>query len=220
MAEEHPELSDEEFQELYDQARLALHLKRAEEALEIAQRLVAARPASTTAHELLGDAKAALGQLEEAEAEYRLAAELEPANADAQRKLGEVVLQRKSAEFQQRMLQMQLEDRTLRGIGRPQAEGAAMRSGLFPGLGQLYNGEYEKGAALTAGAMLTLGLAVNGVFGLLSPETSHGREIFCLVFGGIGYLIIYTYSIWDAVRGAREHQRLRELYRPPEKPTG
>lgn len=218
MAEEHPELSDEEFEELYDRVRLALHVKRTEEALEIAQRLVAARPQSTTAHELLGDVRVALGQLDEAEQEYRLAAELEPANADAYRKLGEVVLQRKSAEFEQRMLEMQLEERTMRGVGHPEAEGAAMRSGLFPGLGQLYNGEYEKGAALTAGAMITLGLAVNGAFELLSPEASHGREVFYLVVGGVGYLAIYVYSIWDAIRTAREHQRLRQLYRTSDKP--
>ncbi|MCX7597990.1 MAG: tetratricopeptide repeat protein [Armatimonadetes bacterium] len=218
MAEEHTGLSDEEFEKLYDDARLALHVKRTEEALEIAQRLVGARPTSTTAHELLGDVKAALGQLEEAEQEYRLAAELEPANADAHRKLGAVVLQRKSAEFQQRMLEMQLEDRTLRGAPHPEAEGAAVRSGLFPGLGQLYNGDYEKGAALAAGGMITLGLAVNGVFGLISPETGHGREVFYLVLGGIGYLAIYVYSIWDAIRTAREHQRMRDLYRPTEKP--
>lgn len=216
MAEEHPALSDEEFEKLYDDARLALHVRRIEEALEIAQRLVAAKPSSTTAHELLGDVKAALGQLEEAEKEFRLAAELEPANADAHRKLGEVVLRRKSAEFEQRMLEMQLEDRTLRGAPHPEAEGAAIRSGLFPGLGQLYNGDYEKGAALAAGGMITLGLAVNGVFGLLTPESSHGREVLYLVFGGIGYLVIYVYSIWDAIRTAREHQRMKELYRPPE----
>lgn len=217
MAEEHPELSDEEFEKLYDDARLALHVQRVEEALEIAQRLVAARPSSTTAHELMGDVKTALGQLEEAEKEFRLAAQLEPANADAHRKLGEVVLRRKSAEFEQRMLEMQLEDRTLRGAPHPEAEGAAIRSGLFPGLGQLYNGDYEKGAALAAGGMITLGLAVNGVFGLLTPESSHGREVLQLVFGSIGYLVIYVYSIWDAIRTARDHQRMKQLYRPPER---
>lgn len=216
MADNEESLTEDEFQEMYDQALLSLHLKRLDEARETADRMLAARPDSTTAHELAGDVAMASGHLDQAEDEYRKAAEIEPANADAQRKIGEVVLQRRSADFERELMQMQIEDRTQRGMGRAEPEGAAMRSGLFPGLGQLYNGEYEKGAVLAVGGMIFLGLGVNGIFDLFSPEGG-GHGLAYVVVGGIGYLAVYAYSIWDAVRGAREQERLRSLYHPPGK---
>jgi tetratricopeptide (TPR) repeat protein len=210
VADEERNLTEEECQELQDQVQLALHLGRGEEALELARRLAAAQPGSTTAHELLADALVKAGELEEAEAEYRHAAEVEPANADAQRKLGEVVLRRRSLDFERQLLQMGMDDRSARGAGRVEPDGAALRSGLFPGLGQLYVGDYEKGAALAVVGLGLLGLAVNGAFDLVSPDKGWGA--YYLTFGGIGYVAVYVYSIWDAVRSAREQQRQRQLF--------
>ncbi len=216
-AEDASPLSDDEFQELYDKARLDLHLGRPKEALELAERMVASRGDSTTAHEVLGDAYAALGKLQDAEAAYRRAIELEAANADAQRKLGEVVLQIRSTELQHEFLENRLQDKALRGVVDPEPEAAAFRSGLFPGLGQLYNGEYEKGVALAVAGLVCLGFLTQGVFSLLSPEYSGPYSAYYAAFGGIVGLGIYVYSIWDAARGARSHAQLTELYRRPTK---
>ncbi len=206
-------LTDEEFQELYDKARLALHVGRLEEAAEIARRLVEARPNSTTAHELLGDVYAEQDRLEEAEAEYRRAAELEPANADAQRKLGEVVLRRKQTEIEAHLLELDLAELAARGYSNPEPEAAALRSALFPGLGQLYNGEYEKGFALAAVGLVAAGFAVDGIFGLIVPEQSSALAPVYAVAGAVAYIAVYVFSIWDAVKGAREHQEVTKLYR-------
>ncbi len=213
-------LSDEEFQEIYDKARMALHLRKVDEALRLAQQLAEKRPDSTTAHELLGDALAAANKLGEAEAEYRRAIELEPANADAQRKLGEVVLRIKDREFQKQMLEMRLQEQAFRGMGSPEPEGAALRSGLFPGLGQLYNGEYEKGFGLAAAGLVCLGLIAHGAFAMMTPEQANPYATWYLTFGLVAGLGVYVYSIWDAARGAREHGELTRLYRQPDEDEG
>ncbi len=213
------QLSDEEFEELYDRARLALKSGRADEALELARQLVAARPGSTTAHELLGDAMAALDRWQEAADEYKKAAELEPANADAHTKYGQAILRLKDEEFQRRMMQLELEGRAFRGFSNPQPEAAALRSGLFPGLGQLYNGEYEKGIALGAAALVTLGIAVHGLMGTFSPEgTEPPYASIMAVIGAALFFSIYVFSIWDAIKGAREQSQLRSLFRQTKRP--
>ncbi|MCD6352496.1 MAG: tetratricopeptide repeat protein, partial [Armatimonadetes bacterium] len=191
-------LSDEEFQELFDRARMALHVGHAEEGLQVAQQMVQARPQSTTAQEVLGDALRALGHLEEAEQAYRRAAELEPANADAQRKLGEVVLQRKEGDLARQLIEDRLEEKALRGWSDPEPEAAALRSALFPGLGQLYNGEYEKGGAFVIGGLVCLGLLTEGIFGLMSPTNQNPYSTTYTVIGALVGFGLYCYAIWDA----------------------
>jgi tetratricopeptide (TPR) repeat protein len=212
-SEELPSLNDEEFQQLYDKARMALHLGQPTEALEIAQRMVAARGESTTAQEVLGDAYAALDRLGEAEQAYRRAAELEPANADALRKLGEVVLRIKNAELQVRFVEERLQAKALRGVHDPDPEGAAARSALFPGLGQLYNGDYEKGVAFGTLGLVCIAFLSHGLLELLSTGESHPYASLFAVFGGTVGLAVYIYSIWDAARGAKSHRELTQLYR-------
>jgi tetratricopeptide (TPR) repeat protein len=207
-------VNEEEFQQLYDRARLALHLGRLEEALAVAEQMAATWPNSTTVAELLGDVYAAADRLAEAEAQYRRAAELEPANADAQRKLGEVVLRRADAQLQQRQWELQLQAQALRGAARPEPDAAALRSALFPGLGQLYNGEYEKGFLLAAAALVALGLAVHGLTSVFEENSAAGAWVY-IFSGGLLYLGLYAYSIWDALRGARAHEELTRLYRQP-----
>jgi tetratricopeptide (TPR) repeat protein len=230
VADDAAQLGEEEFQQLYDRARMALHLARNDEALDLARKMLAARPDSTTAHEVMGDVLLTRNQLPEAEAEFRRASELEPANADAQRKLGEVVLRRSEPEFQRRMLQADLEDHSHRGMHKPDPKAAALRSGLFPGFGQLYNGDFERGAAVAFAAMVLLGVTLTGLLGafpgILSgffpgkvsvgePSPYNWPEI---ILGSLGYTILYVYSIWEATQAAREHARSGRLYNlPPQK---
>ncbi len=221
-------MSEEEFDGLYDKARLALHLARLEEASDLATRMLAARPESTTAHELMGDVYALTNKLAEAEAEFRLASELEPANADAQRKLGEVVLRRAAPSFDRLLLEADLADRSHRGMHKANPQAAAFRSALFPGLGQLYNGEYERGLVLAGLGIILLGISLAGLAGafpgvLSDIFTKHSRELpppssygwAEMLIGGIGYVVLYLYSIWEASRSAREEAGPGSLYTPP-----
>jgi tetratricopeptide (TPR) repeat protein len=227
-AENAAQMPEEEFDGLYDKARMALHLGRVEEARDIASSMVAARPESTTAHELMGDVLALLNKLPEAEAEFRHASELEPANADAQRKLGEIVLRRAAPSFDRLLLEADLADRSHRGAHKPDAQAAALRSALFPGLGQLYNGDYELGLALAGIGIVLLGISLTGLAGAFPGVlgdifTKHSRELpppspygwAEMIVGGLGYTVLYFYAIWEASRTAREEAGAGRLYTPP-----
>lgn len=219
-------VTEEEFDALFNRVRMAIHLARLDEARELATKMLASRPMSTTAHEVMGDVLAASNRLPQAEAEFRRAAELEPANSDAQRKLGEVVLRRSAPEFQRHLLETDLAGSN-RAMHKPDPQAAALRSAVFPGLGQLYNGDYERGLGLAVGAMILLGVAINGFVsafpGVLSGISHHatggaqpsGYGWAELLLGGIAYAIVYCYSIWNAARSARDSAASAELYRPP-----
>jgi tetratricopeptide (TPR) repeat protein len=221
-------MSEDDFDRLYDKARMAIHLARLDEARDIADSMVAARPESTTAHELMGDVYALINKLPEAEAEFRKASELEPANADALRKLGEVVLRRAAPTFDRLMIEATLADRSASVMHKPNPQAAAFRSGLFPGLGQLYNGDYERGLVMAGIGIVFLGLSLAGLSGAfpgvlsdIFPKHVHDIPLPSpygwteLTIGGLGYTAVYLYSIWDAARTAREEADSGSLYTPP-----
>jgi len=147
-------LEEEEiFGRLADETARGLHLNRLEQAAEGVQKLLEMSPESTTALELHGDVLRAQGDIKAARAAYQHALEAEPANADAERKYAELALQLDQATWDRdALLAGDLE--RFKGAPHKQAGGAAARSLLFPGLGQLYNGDFELGVALALAALL------------------------------------------------------------------
>ncbi len=203
-------LEPDEVGRLFDTVRRALHARRIPNAAEAAEELLEKHPDSTTAHELMGDVLAAQGKRSQAKEEYKRALELEPANADAERKFAELALMVGQSERTRQMLVAgDLEG--LRGAVRKENGAAAARSLFFPGLGQLYNGEYERGMATVLAAFPLFGLAVWGIsafIGAAAPESERYHrvpmstlQVILALLGLLGYGAVLAWSVWDAYRG-------------------
>jgi membrane protein implicated in regulation of membrane protease activity len=80
---------------------------------------------------------------------------------------------------------------------------------FFPGLGQLYNGEYEKGMITVLAGFPLFGLAVWGVAEFIA--SAHPRNPYPLtpfgtaaaIIGLLGYGALLVWSVWDAYRAAQ-----------------
>ena len=192
-----------ELEHLYDSAQRSLHWQRLDEAKETVQKILELTPDSTSAHELWGDILLASGDKEAAAEQFERALELEPANADAERKYGLVVLQLQEA-IQQREALESGDLSRFRGAANKDPGLAASRSMFFPGLGQLYNGEYQKGVILAVVGLILLVPAVDKIFGwlLASQPASVGATILGWV-GLISYLLVWAYGIYDAYRSGQ-----------------
>lgn len=83
---------------------------------------------------------------------------------------------------------------------------AVFLSGIFPGLGQLYNGERGKAALFALGALLT-------GFGPLSPldiDIDLGDPtagLLGILLASVPFLVIAAWSVVDAYRAARATQQ-------------
>ncbi len=198
----------------------ALYFQRLEEAERAVVKLAEVAPDSTTTWELRGDVLLAQGKLPEASQAFEKAIELEPANADAERKFAAVQLDLSEAQGQREMLESgNLEQ--LRGAVSKEPGAAAARSAFFPGLGQVYNGEYEKGVAMFVVAFALLIPTVRLLVSWMSPA----QNISTLggVFGYIGlfgFLGLYIYGIYDAYRGSEPAADQQAFVTPPSKPPG
>ena len=197
--------SEEEVGRLVDQVARDLHYSRLEAAEAGVRQLLELAPESTTAHELHGDVLRARGQASAARQEYRRAVELEPANADAERKYAELALQLSERDrARDAILSGDLE--RFRGAGRKDPAGAASRSLLFPGLGQLYNGDYELGLGLAlAGFGLLAAFLLLFLAPLIESLGSRGAKPGPGIWGTlslVALLALYGYSAYQAYRGA------------------
>ena len=191
------QLDDLEIADLYDTAQRNLHYGRLDAAKDCAQRILQVAPDSTSAHELWGDVLLALGDKQAAAEEFKQAGELEPANADAERKYGMVLVQLRQGAQQRQALESGDLSR-FRGAADKDPSVAAGRSALFPGMGQLYNGEYEKGVVLAALALLLLIPAVDKVFQWLMPSGPVSLAADILGWLSLfGYLLVYSYGVYD-----------------------
>lgn len=197
------ELDDLDIQNLYETAWRSLHYRRLDEAQDVAEKILQIAPDSTSAHELWGDVLLALGDKEAAAAEFKHALELEPANVDAERKYGMVVLQLQEAAGQRQALESGDLSR-FRGVATKEPSVAAGRSAVFPGMGQLYNGEYEKGVVLAVLGLLLVIPAVNKFFEWVMPSgpPSLGGSILGWL-GLIGYALTWAYSVYDAYQSGQ-----------------
>lgn len=195
--------------ELCDKVRFAVAANDGAAAVRAGESLIEAFPESTTAHEIMGDALMAAGKRTRAKDEYKRAMEIEPANADAERKYAEAMLfigqvQRTRSILETGDISM------IRGAVHKDPKAAALRSVLFPGLGQLYNGDYERGVAFVVVGFILFGLAAWGVMAfftsavITSSDPMSAGEILGALIGCIGYVSLLGWSVWDAQRDSSE----------------
>ncbi len=205
--------------ELVRRTRRAISMGRPDQAEATAAQAAELAPDTTTVEELLGDVAVAHGRHVEARGHYERALEIEPSNADAEEKYAQAVLSiGSSARLRERM-----ED----AVDSPEEYSRFRRSPVvaafysaIPGLGQLYNHQYEKGLAMAAAAMLLLAwvlsklLAYSGaslIADARNPrlDTQSARQVVegygpliwtLIVLAIILYLAIWVYSIVDAYR--------------------
>lgn len=187
---------------LYDTVRRSLHYGKVAEAATAAAELLKQRPKSTDAHELMGDVLLARGMRAEARSEYKTAMELEPANADAERKFAQATLLIGESE-RVRDLMMGGDIAGAQAMTHKDARGAMVRSLLFPGIGQLYKGDVDKGIIMALAALPLCGVALWGFVGFLTsmlprigePMTA-GQTVLALI-GILGYAGVWIWSLWD-----------------------
>ncbi|MFP3903644.1 MAG: tetratricopeptide repeat protein [Armatimonadota bacterium] len=202
-----------------------------EEAQKLAQELVADFPESTSAHEMYGDVYIAAGDSAEARKHYRKAMELEPANADAERKFGAALINMSDTERRRKMIQDLLSGADDHAVDSRRPLNATLIALVFPGLGQLYNREHEKGIIAFVLAAVLVILLFHWL--VLTPwemvvarsadqklsfagQLQEAEQVLSTmpwtywvpVVGALLLLLgIYIYGIWDAYTTARKRSR-------------
>lgn len=147
---------EEEFSKLCDELSLQLRLNRVSLAAAISEQLLARWPDSTTAHELAGDVAVAQGKLGAARKEYQAALKIEPANIDAERKYGMALLTQTPDERRTALISDIIADPKAHRSSDRKPLNAVLNALIFPGLGQLYNREHEKGLLFASVGAISL----------------------------------------------------------------
>ncbi len=230
------ELQQQQLDRLFLNAGIFLRQRRLSEAKEAIAELRKLDPDSSEVWELQGDLLRQQGKRRPAQEAYKRAFELDSSNANAEKKYAELVLfigEETRAKQERRAV---VEDPTKHKPERRNPVLAAVYSCFFPGFGQLYNRQHEKGLAMLFVAAILLMLLVNAV--VLSPyrrmvEDTGGRSLsyaqqfglwgdqirqipwyawLLVVFGLLTFVTLHIYAIADATlvarREAKEADRL------------
>lgn len=208
-----------ELGEIVRRVRRAISMGRIDEAEKYAVRVQQIAPETTTAEELLGDLAMERGEFEQAREHYQRALEIEPANADAEARLGEAVLRiREGVDARVRMQEAVENPEEYTPFSKSPIVAAVYS--VVPGLGQLYNQQYEKGLALVTAAMLLLAWVLSEVLSYTGASMiavarnprlrseaaqeiveAYGPMMWTLVALAVAaYFAIWIYSIVDAYR--------------------
>jgi len=228
------QLAREQFDRHILTARLFLKQNRHADAQGVVDQLLEEHADNSEVMELQGDVLRVQGKRKDARAAYEKAVELDKTNVTAERKHAELVLfigEGERAE-KQRLSLLENPDGP-RGDGKKRsALSAVIYACIFPGLGQLYNREHEKGLALFVAGALGLILLLNGV--ILAPSRAVARSAgagagmtfgeqfgawgdelraipwwgWCLaILGLVAFVGLHMYSIYDATKVARAAEK-------------
>ena len=190
---------------------------------ELGAELLERFPESTSAYEFMGDVLLLGGNSAKARAHFKRAMELEPANADAERKFASALLNLSQSELDRQMARNLVTGGVIAPPRDPdRSRNAVVAALLFPGLGQLYNRQYAKGLTVFVAAAVGLILLFNGL--VVGPWTRVTLEAgdtplpfseqmrlvglvvgamatwykLLLLLGLLGFLVVYAYCIYDA----------------------
>lgn len=169
---------------------------------DLCEKALELNPDAST-HEMLGDLLMELGRAEEAQKHFKEALSLQPGRVSAEAKLGRATL-----ELDRRILQIEEARRLLDNPNelndnRHNSGMATFLSAVFPGFGQIYKEEYQKGAALMVFQILCLAYlgaskgtsALIRMFGPDKDTASIGPLTVLVLAVSVS---VYIYSIVDA----------------------
>ncbi|MCC6729121.1 MAG: hypothetical protein IT208_07260 [Chthonomonadales bacterium] len=165
------------------------------EAERLCMEAAAIAPGNAEALELLGDVMQGTGRVDDAVYAYRRSHEADPGRRSAERKYAEL------------MLRQNREIALLRDEFVPRNPTiAVMLSALFPGAGQVYNGDGAKGLAIALGMLICVAILGWTPLGFRQGMTGipAGLVLFVLVAGGL-----YIAGVVDANLSARRGRKRR-----------
>jgi tetratricopeptide (TPR) repeat protein len=226
------ELQQQQVDRLFLNAGIFLRQGRLSEAEEAIDELRKVRPESSEAWELQGDLLRQKGKRRPAQEAYKRAFELDSTNAKAERKYAELVLfiseEHRAAQRQREVVDDPSKYKPER---RRSPTLATVYACFFPGFGQLYNRQHEKGLVMLFVAAIILMLLVNAI--ILAPfrrmaQEAESRGLTYLqqlelwgdqvrqirwytwvlsVFGLLSFLTLHVYAIADATIVARQQAK-------------
>lgn len=221
------QLEEEAYARLCDEVSLHLRLNRLAMAEAAVAKLLERWADRTTAQERAGDVALAQGKVSAARGLYQKALEIEPANADAERKYGLALLTLNPEERRRQLIDAVITDPTAHRATPRKPLNAVLNALVFPGLGQLYNREHDKGLYMVAGGGLLVMLlfylvvqapysqAVTAAGGKHVPTHEQwaayrealgqmgGGSWFLVIVLGVLYLGLYGYGLYDAWKQAQ-----------------
>jgi len=180
-------------------------------------------PDNLPAGEMLGDFLHECGKLEEAREQYHKLLDRDNSLAGIERKYAKVALEIGRRAEERRSVELALITPEDKEETRRNAAVAMILSAAAPGVGQMYNGEYSKGAIILGAFLLSVivmafsggtGLFIKQMISVLSGGTVGGvsygyPSIWLLVFLGAG-MFAYIYGVVDAPIAAikkAQHQK-------------
>jgi curved DNA-binding protein CbpA len=174
-------------------ANIARRRSNFREAETLCRQAVELVPGDAAALELYGDILQSTGRVDDAVLAYKRATEIDPARRSAEKKYGDLVLRQDRSIFM-------IRDEYVPG----NANVAVLLSAVFPGAGQVYNGESLKGLAVVLAFLAMLYVIFYTRFGL--PHAREGIPTSLGISIAIAG-IIYIYGVVDANLIARRGRR-------------
>jgi len=165
-------------------ANLAKRRGRFAEAEAACRKAIELNPADAITLELYGDILQAVGRVDDALYAYHSATEVKPLRASAERKFAELRL------LQNRDLDVLREE-----LFRRNPLLSALLSLCIPGLGQIYNGNSERGFGLVVVSLICMTLLGWTSLGFPGSTQAISTSLVCLLFFTAG---LYVYSVAEA----------------------
>ena len=197
-----------------------IHVRRKEytEALNMLQQMLELDPGQHGIHRAVADIYLEQGKPGEALEHYEAALALAPGNAEYERGIATAKLRVGEAQQTRERVQELADHPEVRDVSRKRVGCASASALVFPGFGQIYNGDYVKGGILAALGMLSLLLMLWELLVGVAPVVhSKGTappnypEIVLALLACVALIVLFAYGFIDAMRVARRQEGTDEL---------